>query len=70
MPQLFVPEFATEGQGGIFGSYTQPARMENSPLGIQLQRFMVRGNHVTTLRQIEVDASAKKAKLAQRAPWK
>ncbi|KAL1825472.1 hypothetical protein ACET3Z_012250 [Daucus carota] len=70
IPDVVVPEFSAEGQGGVFGSYSQPARVENTPLGIQPQRFMVRGNHVTTLRQIEAEASARRAKLQTRPPWK
>ena len=65
---ISVPELPAEGQGDIFGSYSQPARMRNTPLGIQTQRYVIRGNHVTTLRQIEVEATIRKAKLQARHP--
>ncbi|KAK1396403.1 hypothetical protein POM88_006266 [Heracleum sosnowskyi] len=57
-------------QGGIFTSYSQPARMENTTLGIQPQRFMVRGQYVTTLKQIEAEANARKAQMSSRPPWR
>ncbi|KAK1354776.1 hypothetical protein POM88_048032 [Heracleum sosnowskyi] len=57
-------------QGGIFTSYSQPARMENTTLGIQPQRFMVRGQYVTTLNQIEAEANARKAQMSSRPPWR
>ncbi|KAK1352142.1 hypothetical protein POM88_053646 [Heracleum sosnowskyi] len=57
-------------QGGIFTSYSQPARMENITLGIQPQRFMVRGQYVTTLKQIEAEANARKAQMSSRPPWR
>lgn len=70
MDTISLPYVQGFNQGGIFQSYSQPARMDSTPLGIQPQRFMVRGNYVTTLKQIEAEASARKAALAKRPPWK
>lgn len=68
IPKIIIPDLSSGGQGGVFGSYSQPARMEGTPLGIQPQRFMARGSHVTTLRQIEAEANARKAALGKKAP--
>ena len=68
IPKILIPELSTGDQGGIFCSYSQPARMEDTPLGIQPHRYMVRGSHVTTLRQIEAEANARKAALDKRPP--
>ncbi|XP_074352049.1 uncharacterized protein LOC141691210 [Apium graveolens] len=57
-------------QGGVFTSYTQPARMDNIILGIQPQKTMVRGQFVTTLQQIEAEANSRKAALSTRPPWR
>ncbi|KAF1002217.1 hypothetical protein AG4045_011692, partial [Apium graveolens] len=40
VPTIIVPKLSNAGQGGIFGSYTQPAMMDDTPLCIQSQRFM------------------------------
>ncbi|KAL1811105.1 hypothetical protein ACET3Z_021170 [Daucus carota] len=67
-----IPHIEVQGynQGGIFTSYTQPSRVKNAPLGIQPQRFLVRGQYVTTLKQIKAEASARKSTLGKRPPSK
>ncbi|WOG91916.1 hypothetical protein DCAR_0311171 [Daucus carota subsp. sativus] len=67
-----IPQIEVQGynQGGVFTSYTQPSRVENAPLGIQPQRFLVRGQYMTTLKQIEAEASARKSALGKRPPWR
>ncbi|KAL1827693.1 hypothetical protein ACET3Z_006105 [Daucus carota] len=67
-----IPQIEVQGynQGGVFTSYTQPSRVENAPLGIQPQRFLVRGQYMTTLKQIEAEANARKSALGKRPPWR
>ena len=57
-------------QGGVFTSFTQPSKVDNTPLGIQPHGPLVRGQYVTTLKQIEAEATARKAEIVKKPHWR